>query len=175
MLLLRNPRKTTLRIALCLIASTSVSAQTTVKPDGTGGYVIEDKSGCGALWGYAKGQCMAQQEALQKQQAQQAQLLEQQQLENLKLQNEILTKKLEQEHSEAAKTQVEQGSESKFLTDPAFADWLVSNRWFGVDRPRTEYAVLYAKQLKSDQPDLAGRQFLDAISKKVNDVFSASK
>jgi hypothetical protein len=174
MILHRNLLKPLVPIILCLIAATTF-AQTTVTPNGTGGYVIEDKSGCNALFGAAAGRCLREQEELRKKQAQQAQVLEQQRLENLRLQNELLKKKLEQEQQATAKSSSEQGSDSSFLADPAFADWLAANRWFGPDRPRTEFAMLYAKQLKSDKPDLAGRKFLDAVATKVNEVFGDSK
>jgi len=40
-----------------------------------------------------------------------------------------------------------------------------------VDRARTEYALLYAKDLHLEQPELAGRPFLNAVSARVKEIF----
>lgn len=147
---------------------------------------------CSGLWGFALGQCRANQQRLQQQQqAQQQQQLEQQswqqrqdqqtlheqqeqqkqiqnqQLENLKLQNEILRKQLEQEKSSAT------GAGPDYSSMPEFKSWREANSWFGRDRAKTEFAVLYAKQLRQDRPDLVGRPFFDAVSDKVREVFAA--
>jgi len=56
-----------------------------------------------------------------------------------------------------------------------FASWHAENRWFGADRARTEFALLYAKDLHLEQPDLAGRPFLNALSARVKEIFASSK
>src|ERR1700730_11215021 len=55
------------------------------------------------------------------------------------------------------------------------ASWRAENRWFGADRARTEYALLYAKDLHLEQPDLAGRPFLNAPAARGKEVFTSSK
>lgn len=105
--------------------------------------------------------------------AEKQQLLEQQRLENLRLENELLRQRLEKERS------VSQGSQSAtgadLLADPALGEWHTLNKWFGSDRPRTEFAMLYAKQLRAEEPELSSRAFLDAVSLKVSEVFGATK
>jgi hypothetical protein len=167
------PKIGALPAVLLLAASTTVFAQT---PDP-----------CAGLWGFALGQCRANQQKLQQQQqSQQQEALEQQaaqqridqqrrqdqdeqqrqiqnqQLENLKLQNEILHKQLDQ-----TKPQSPENS-------PEFKSWQAANPWFGSDKAKTEFAVLYAKQLRQDQPDLVGRRFWDAVTAKVGDTFGSS-
>ncbi len=145
-------------------------AQQTMRPDGMGGWVIQDQSGCGGLFGAAQGACIANQQRLMQQQIQQQQqilqqqqFLQQQQLENQRLQNELLRRKLQQEPP------------VDYSQTPEFRDWLSENQWYGADRAKTEFALLYAKQLRQERPDLIGRPFFDAVSAKVNDTFGASR
>jgi flagellar motor protein MotB len=112
-------------------------------------------------------QQLQEQQRQQEQQQQQGQLQEQQ-VENLKLQNELLRKQLDQEKSA-------QRPAPDYTNAPEFKGWQVDNPWFGSDKPMTEFATLYAKQLRQDRPDLVGRPFLDAVSAKVRDTFGTAK
>jgi hypothetical protein len=58
---------------------------------------------------------------------------------------------------------------------PEFLTWKSENSWFETDRPRTEFAMLYAKQLRQEHPDLIGRPFLDAVTRKVRETFGDAK
>jgi cephalosporin hydroxylase len=93
-------------------------------------------------------------------------------LENMRLQNELLQKQVEQDRSvsrpvRASATDYSKASEVK--------RWKSENPWYGRDYAKTEFAMRYAKQLQQEQPDLVGRPFLDAVSAKVSDTFGASK
>jgi TolA-binding protein len=117
------------------------------------------------------------QQQLQQQQERQKQLNEQQrqiqdQLENIRLQNEILRKQLEQEK---AANQAAQRPATDYPKSPEIKSWKLDNPWFGTDYAKTEFAMRYAKQLSKERPDLSGRAYLDAISVKVNEAFSAKK
>ena len=159
-------------ILLILISSTSI-AQQRMRPDGMGGWVIEDTSGCGGLFGAAQGACLAEQQNMQQQQIWQQQIIQQQQIENQRLQNEILRNRLEQEQSARQPPQIApQVDNSK---NPEFLAWQSENQWFGKDKAKTEFALLYAKQLRQDRPDLLGRPFFDAVTVKVNQTFGTKK
>jgi TolA-binding protein len=144
---------------------------------------------CAGLVGFALGQCRGDQQKLQQQQLeqQQAQLQQQQerqnqlaeqqrqmqqQLENMRLQNELLQKQLEHEKSA---NQPVRASATDYSKTPEIKNWKSDNPWFGTDYAKTEFAMRYAKQLQREQPDLAGRPFLDAVSAKVRDTFGAGK
>ena len=168
------------------LLSVAIRAQQAVRPDGAGGYVIEDQSGCNALWGAAAGQCLANQQKLerQKQQAQQQeqvqerqlqQKIQEQQLENARLKNEFLRNKLAQEHAATEQGSQQQNSRADVSKNPEFQNWIAANPWFESDRAKREFAMLYAKQLKQERPGLTGRPFLDALSAKVNEVFGSAK
>jgi len=58
---------------------------------------------------------------------------------------------------------------------PEFRSWLAANPWFGRDAERTEFARAYAKQLMKEQPALAGRPLLDAVSRRVAEKFGPVK
>jgi small-conductance mechanosensitive channel len=148
---------------------------------------------CAGLVGSALGQCGGdqqklqqqqlehrleqQQKQLQQQQQQQSQLAEQQremqqQLENMRLQNELLQKQLQQDKSvnlpvRASATDYSRAAEVK--------SWKSENPWYGRDYAKTQFAMRYAKQLQQEQPDLVGRPFLDAVSAKVSDTFVGKK
>ena len=51
--------------------------------------------------------------------------------------------------------------------------WKADNPWFGSDYVKTQFAMRYVKELQKEQPDLAGRDLLDALSSKVNQTFAA--
>jgi TolA-binding protein len=122
-------------------------------------------------------QLAQQQQLLQQQQERQNQLNEQQrqnqqQLEDMRQQNEFLGQQLEHEKSpkQAAQLPVSDDSRRQELKS-----WKASNPWFGSDYAKTDFAMRYAKQLQKERPDLVGRPFLDAVSAKVRDAFSAGK
>lgn len=74
--------------------SVSVLADQRMRPDGMGGWVVEDTSGCGGLIGSAKGTCMAYQQQMQMKKANRQDEIQQQQIENLRLQNELLRRQM---------------------------------------------------------------------------------
>ena len=144
---------------------------------------------CAGLVGFALGQCRGdqqklqqqqleqEQEQLQQQQERQNQLAEQQrqmqqQLENMRLQNELLQKQLEHEKAENQPVRASATDYSKSLEIKSLKS---DNPWFGVDYAKTALAMRYAKQLQRQRPDLTGRPFLDAVSARVSETFSASK
>jgi len=150
-------------IALLALFSSTVFAQQRMRPDGMGGWVVEDAGECeGALCGYMRGKKEQQQQQLQ-----------QEQIENQRLQNEILRRKLEQEKSASQSSQ--QAPQVNNFTPPEFQNWQSANPWFGRDHAKTEFAKLYAKQLRQERPDLIGRPFLDAVTAKVVETFSVEK
>lgn len=160
-------------VLFLIFFSVTAFAQESIRPDGQGGWTVEDTGGCGALSGFAKGACIAEREQTQRQQLQQQQLLQQQQIENQRLQNELLRRKLDQEQTGAQSRQ--EAPQVDFSKSPIFQNWQTANPWFGSDRAKTEYALLYAEQLRKDQPNLSGRPFLDAVTARVMDVFGARK
>ena len=148
---------------------------------------------CAAMAGSALGQCRGDQQKLQQQQLEQqleqqqeqlrqqqereSQLTEQQrqmqqQLENMRLQNELLQKRLEHEKSA---NQPVQRSVTDYSKPAEVRSWRADNPWYGNDYTKTAFAMRYAKQLQQEQPDLVGRPFLDAVSAKVSDTFGASR
>lgn len=149
-----------------------------VYPDGSVGRYYPDNGGSG-MFGAPDGiraaeRDMQQLQQLQMQYQQQQLLLQQQrQLENQRLQNELLQKKLEQEQSTAQTRQTP--PQVDYSKSPEFQTWRAANPWFGTDRAKTEYALLYAKQLRQDQPNLTGRPFFETVSAKVAEVFSVRK
>jgi len=52
-----------------------------------------------------------------------------------------------------------------------YKEWLAVNTWYGKDKPRTEYANLYAQQLRQQNPNLVGRAFYDNVTQGVIGVF----
>jgi uncharacterized protein with von Willebrand factor type A (vWA) domain len=118
-----------------------------------------------------------QQQELQQQQERQNQLAEQQrqmqqQLEDMRLQNELLQKRLEHEKSA---NQPVQRPVTDYSKPAEVRSWRADNPWYGNDYTKTAFAMRYAKQLQREQPDLVGRPFLDAVSDKVRDTFGAGK
>lgn len=158
-------KKITFVLALSLFSATALADQR-VRPDGMGGWVVEDTGGCGGLFGAAQGICIARQQQVTQQQQIQQQVIQQQQIENQRLQNELLRRQMEQQ-STAPKVD--------YSTTPEYRSWLAANPWYGTDRPRTEFALLYAKQLRQERPELTGRPFFDTVSAKVIEVFDGKK
>lgn len=160
---------------------------------------------CAGLAGAALGQCLADQQKLQRQQlAQQQQQLAQQQqqltqqLQQLTQQQQQLAQqqqRLMQQQEQLARQQQEFGQQQKQqqqqvavavarAAEPRVSadvkrkdleSWKAENPWYGSDYARTQLAMRYAKQLQREQPDLTGRPFLDALSAKVKDTFGDSK
>jgi len=56
--------------------------------------------------------------------------------------------------------------------DPVFDEWLDENTWYKNDYERYQEADNYGRFLKSTNPDLMGRDFLDEVSKHVRQKFS---
>ncbi len=119
-------------------------------------------------------QLAQQQQQLRQQEERQNQLNEQQrqnqqQLDTMRQQNELLGKQME--HGNSANPPAKPPA---VLDESKRADvksWKADNPWYGSDYAKTQFAMRYAKQLQHEQPDLAGRPFLDAISAKVRDTF----
>ena len=153
-------------IFLIALFSNAALAQTRLVPDGMGGWTIQSVSDF-SMWG------PAQSGARLYEMDRQNQLLQQQQIENQRLQNEILRRKLEQDRA-ASQTLPQQAPQVTPLS-PELTAWKLENPWFESDRPKTEFALIYAKQLRQERPDLVGRPFLDAISAKINETFAVAK
>ncbi len=148
---------------------------------------------CAGLAGVALGQCQGNQQKLLRQQLdQQRQLIQtqqerqnqldqqqrqfQQQLENMRLQNEILRKQLDQQSAKlSAQPPATDYPKTPELKTPELNSWKSDNPWYGSDYAKTQFAMRYAKQLQQERPDLVGRPFLEAISAKVKDTFPAAK
>jgi DNA repair exonuclease SbcCD ATPase subunit len=118
-------------------------------------------------------QLMRQQQELQQQLQQQRdvqsqinaqQPQDQKQLDGMQHQIESLTKQLEREKSANQPVQRQD-----------FISWKADNPWYGSNYAKTRFAMRYIRQLQREQPDLAGRPFLDAVSAKVSDQFDTSK
>ena len=155
------------------VVSTAVCAQQRIRPDGEGGWTIEDTGSCSGLGPNGQALCLGEQEGLRRERIQQQILLQQQQVENQRLKNEILRKNMEREQE---KTQArQQPTPADNTMNPEFQAWKVANPWFQRDRAKTEFSWLYAKQLRQDRPDLIGRAFYDAVSAKVEETFGAGK
>ena len=54
-----------------------------------------------------------------------------------------------------------------------FTSWKADNPWYGSDYAKTRFAMRYIRELQRERPDLVGRQFLDAVSAKVDDQFGS--
>src|SRR5580698_5233852 len=156
----------------------------------------EEADPCAGLAGSVLAQCQNNQQKIQRQQlAQQQQQLAQQQQQLMRQQQQMEQsppnerpqnqRQLEdmQHRIDALSTQVEHQKSANQPVTPAakeakrreVEDWRANNPWYGSDYPRTQFAMRYAKELQQEQPDLAGRPFLDAISAKVTDKFGTSK
>lgn len=171
-----------LAILLAMFSVTAFADQT-MRPDGMGGWIVNDTGGCGGLYGAAQGECIAnrqimqqQQQQLQLQQLQQQKQLQQQQqqVENQRLQNELPRRKLEDQQS-TNPSKPQESPQVDYSKTPDFQKWQSENPWFGPDRAKTEFALLYAKQLRQERAELIGRPFFDAVSIKVNETFGVAK
>jgi hypothetical protein len=147
------------------------SAARSVTADRLGTWAPRDANSCDTIYGDGRQLCLADRYVMyEQQQAQEAQAaLQRAQTENLRLHNELLRHELSLAQSGSAP------STAELAATPGFANWQTENRWFGSDRARTEYALLYAKDLHQEQPDLTGRPFLNALSARVREVFTPQK
>ena len=149
-------------------------AQESVSAYRLGSWVPRDTNSCDTIYGDARQLCLADRYHIQ----QDAKAREQQgslqraQEENQRLHNELLRRELAQPRSPSSASPT---STDEFPSIPGFASWHTENRWFGADRARTEYVLLYAKDLHLEQPDLAGRPFLNALSARVKEIFASSR
>jgi len=143
-----------------------------VYPDGSVGHYYPDSGGSG-MFGTVEGFRASERDRQQSQQMQLQYRQQQLQLENQRLQNELLQKRLEQEQATSQARQTT--PQVDYSKSPEFQTWQAENPWFGSDRAKTEYALLYAKQLRQDQPNLMGRPFFETVSAKVAEVFSVRK
>jgi|CXWL01.1.fsa_nt_gi regulator of replication initiation timing len=166
--------KKILLIITMTFLSAAAQADQRITPDGHGGYIISSPNNdMGSILSLESSQ-EEQFAELQLKQANarllQAQALKiQQENENQRLQNELLRKKLGQEQS------TPQPSQNNNQFPPELRSWAAANSWYGSDKPRSEFALLYAKQLRQERPSLVGKPFYDAISAKITEVFGASK
>jgi hypothetical protein len=154
-----------MQIALLLslaFFSATVSAQQHIRPDGVGGWIVDDAASSNRLYGATAGILAAKQQQAQQQQAQLQQLIQIQQIENQRLQNELLRQKIEPQST---------NSQVDYSTTPEFQSWQTANPWFGIDRSKTEFALIYAKQLRQERPNLVARAFFDNVSAKVDEAF----
>ena len=166
--------KTIASIAILLSFAGTALAQESVSPYRLGSWVPRDTNGCDTIYGDGRQLCLADRYHIQ----QDAKAREQQgslqraQEENQRLRNELLRRELAQTLSPSAASPT---SAADLASIPGFAGWRAENRWFGADRARTEYVLLYAKDLHLEQPDLAGRPFLNALSARIKEIFASSK
>jgi hypothetical protein len=164
--------------SIVVLMSVSVSALAQESPaqsvpaDRLGTWAPRDASSCDSIYGDGRQLCLADRYRMRlEQQAHDQQIaLQRAQAENLRLHNELLRQELASAQPTAAAP-----STTELARTPGFDTWQTENRWFGSDHARTEYALLYAKDLRQEQPDLAGRPFLNALSARVKDVFAPSK
>jgi septal ring factor EnvC (AmiA/AmiB activator) len=133
--------------------------------------------------------CRSNQQTLQLQQQLEQQLQEQkerqnqldkqqrevqQQLETMRLQNETLRKQLEREAVTRPASPVAAAAAAS-TRSADLKSWKAENPWYGTDYARTQFATRYMKRLEKEQPDLVGRELLDAVSAKVNETFPVKR
>ena len=161
-------------VILIGVSSSAVAQESPTRSVTTGSlgtWAPRDAYACDTIYGDGRQLCMADRYHMtQQQQAHEVDTaLARVQAENLRLHNELLKIELARFQSTAAP------SASELATTPGFAGWQSENRWFGEDHARTEFALLYAKDLHQQQPELSGRPFLNALSARVREVFAPPK
>ena len=164
--------KTIASMTILLCFAGSALAQESISTDQVGSWVPRDTISCNTLYGDGRQLCLATRFNLQQDDRAREQLssLQRAQEQNAQLHNELLRRELAQTPSAATPTDT-----VDFASIPGFGGWHAENRWFGADRARTEYALLYAKDLHLQQPQLTGRPFLNALSARVREIFASSK
>jgi hypothetical protein len=158
-----------LLVGACAPAFGQESPTRSVTTDRLGSWAPRDSNSCDTIYGEGRQLCLADRFRMhQEQQAKDALLaLQSAQVENLRLHSEVLRLQLSRTQSAP--------SAADIAATPGFVNWQTENRWFGSDRARTEFALLYAKDLRQEQPELNGRSFLNALSARVNEVFAPAK
>jgi hypothetical protein len=148
--------------------------QQSVSSDQIGSWLPQDPNGCYVVYGTARTQCLADRYLMQQDEKELQQRISLQNAleENQKLHSELLRREMAKTPSQPA---TPAASAADLASIPGFESWHAANRWFGSDRARTEYAILYAKALHTEQPDLAGRALLDALALRVSEVFAATR
>lgn len=168
--------KTIASIFVLMSVSGSALAQESpaqsVPAERLGTWAPRDANSCDTIYGDGRQLCLADRYRMHlEQQAHDQQIaLQRAQVENLRLHKELLRYELASAQPAAAAP-----STTELARTPGFDTRQTENRWFGSDHARTEYALLYAKDLRQEQPDLTGRPFLNALSAHVKDVFTPSK
>jgi len=152
-------------------AAAQESPTRSVSTDRLGTWAPREGYACDTIYGDGRQLCLADRYRMtQDAQAHEVDTaLARVQAENLRLHNQLLQIELARFQSAAAP------SATELATTPGFAGWQTENRWFGADHARTEYALLYAKDLRQQQPELTGRPFLNALSARVREVFAPPK
>ena len=168
--------KTIASIVILMSVAGSALAQESpaqsVPAERLGTWAPRDANSCATIYGDGRQLCLADRYRMHlEQQAHDQQIaLQRAQVENLRLHNELLRYELASSQPAAASP-----STTALARTPGFDTWQSENRWFGSDHARTEYALLYAKGLRQEQPELNGRPFLNALSARVKDVFAPSR
>jgi len=168
--------KTIASIVILMSVAGSALAQESpaqsVPAERLGTWAPRDANSCATIYGDGRQLCLADRYRMHlEQQAHDQQIaLQRAQVENLRLHNELLRYELASSQPAAASP-----GTTELARTPGFDTWQSENRWFGSDHARTEYALLYAKGLRQEQPELNGRPFLNALSARVKDVFAPSK
>jgi len=162
--------KTILALAL-LCCSGAALAQESVNAGQLGSWTPRDSSSCDAIYGDGRQLCLADRYHMQQDQKSRDEqsALQHAQAETQQLNNELLRRELAANAGPAPLAAVD------LAAIPGYVGWRGENRWFGADRPRTEFALLYAKELHQEQPDLDGRPFLNAVAARVRDVFAPAR
>ena len=166
--------KTIASIVILLSVSGSALAQETqaqsVTADRLGSWAPRDANTCYTIYGDGRQLCLADRYRMEQQQQERddQSALQRAQTENQRLHNELLRREVARVPATAAAAP----SAADLAATPGFASWQTDNRWFGSDRARTEYALLYAKELRQEQPELTGQPFLNALSARVGEVFT---
>lgn len=157
-------------LSVCASAYAQQSPTQSVTADRLGSWSPRDTNSCDTIYGEGRQLCLADRYRMSQEQlaGEDRAALQRAQVENLRLHNELLRQQL-------TRTQSPAPSAADLAATPGFANWQTENRWFGSDRARTEYALLYAKDLRREQPELNGRPFLNALSVRVNEVFAPAK
>jgi hypothetical protein len=159
-------------LTLLLCFAGSALAQESVSPDRLGLWAPRDSNNCNTIYGDGRQLCLADRYHLQQDDRAREQLgsLQGAQEQNERLRSELLRRELAQTPAAAATN-----DSAAFASIPDFSGWHAANRWFGADRARTEYALLYARDLRLQQPNLTGRPFLNALSARVKEIFASGK
>ena len=157
-------------LAISAAAVAQESPTQSVSADRLGSWTPRDSNSCDTIYGEGRQLCLADRYRMHQEQLanDERTALQRVQAENLRLHNELLRQQLARTQSPAFP------SAADLAATPGFAGWQTENSWFGADRARTEYALLYAKDLRESQ-ELNGRRFLNAVSARVKEVFASAK